>query len=443
MELISAFVRSYWGFSVLFRLQSGRNLPKFHAVLDTDILRMTPAKLAAAARFLGLVQRGKRGVWVMRKSVCDPRTHTERPCKFSTRTADLKAAVLRASQRWETHEAQVLGASHLPTLGNSGGWASLESIALHYERAASCSPSTRTKNLARLEAMLRDLYPDKLFADLGAEALDGRAVRIWQLARKEQAERDHLPNDPAGCEQAKRGANAQYRQARSVFSAAMLRSYADAGLRLPPGVAEFARQGFLPAGKAPKSRQLSPEVVAKIARLLPRLRTVRPGTYAACVLMFSGALRNCECEAARWDWFHELASGDWQLDLQAQGTFKPKTDESDTPFVIFRREVVEALRSVQREGDPHLVPAATDFQRHELCTRGLNKFLRACGVESIKGKVAYRLRGHAITAAILANGMRAGQELARHTSAKTTELYLGAAVPYAPLGMPQGVGAAV
>jgi site-specific recombinase XerD len=68
--------------------------------------------------------------------------------------------------------------------------------------------------------------------------------------------------------------------------------------------------------------------------------------------------------------------------------------------------------------------------------RGTNKFLRACGVTSVKGKIAYRLRGHAITEIILAHGMDAAQEFAGHSQRRTTEIYKGAAVPYTPLGLP-------
>jgi integrase len=219
----------------------------------------------------------------------------------------------------------------------------------------------------------------------------------------------------------------------------MLRSYEDAGLRLPPGAREFAQQGFLAAAGVPPSEQLSPEVVARILRILPKLRTVRPGIWACLVLMFRGGLRNSEAAKARWSWILPAIGGGFVLQLHTQGDYKPKAKDR---IVLLSADVVELLRTIRPaaiEGspkeDPHVVPAATDYARIEACTRGVNKVLRACGVRPVKGKIAYRLRGHAITEVILASGMEAAREFAGHTSTQTTEIYRGAAVPYLPLSL--------
>lgn len=418
--------------------------PNSATMLETDIMRLSPAKLAALADSLGLKTDGKKGLYVMRKSATDPRTHKEHPFKRSTKTTDLRLAVRRASVWWDEHVAMVHG-SRMPTLGSSANFASLDDIGDHYLRAATCGLATRKNNLSRLLLIVSESHPEQEAGALSCEVCDGRMVRQWQLAKKEQAEKDFLPNDAAGCEQAKRGANAVYRKARSVFSAAMLRAYEDAGLRIAPGVREFAKQGFLKAADAPPSEQLAPEIVKTIWEKMPELRQNRPALFACLLLMFRGALRNAECVKARWKWLRPLANGSFVLQLHAQGDFKPK---GTSGVVLLTADVVAALASVRKvptndaerdardKGEDYLVPAKNNNQRRVACYRELGEFLRGCGVETVKGKVSYRLRGHAITEVILTDGIGAAREFARHTSARTTEIYQGAAIPYSALSLP-------
>lgn len=398
-------------------------------MLEADIRLLSPTKLASLAKYYGLRQQGKRGTWVIRKSVTDPKTHKEHTFKRSTKTADLRLAVHRAAA-WVDEFAGSVHGSRLPTLSETARFASLEQIGEHYRRAATCADISRRKNLANLRALVEAMHPDHDYTKLSAEVLDGRLVRQWQLRRKEQAE-TLLPNREA-CEQAKRGANAVYRQARSVFSAAMLRAYEDAGLRLPPVTREFAQQGFLAASRPPPSEQIPPDIIIAIVKALPALREKNPGAWACVVLMFCGGLRNSEAEMSLWPWLLPSVDGNFQLQLHTQGEYKPKTDGGS---VSLSAEVVELLRTVKREGDDHLVPAGTPHERTEACNREVNAFLKSCGVVPVKGKIAYRMRGHAITEIMLRNGMDAAKEFARHTSMKTTEIYKGAQVPYRPLGM--------
>lgn len=402
-------------------------------MLQSDIRLLTPARLAVMIKFYGLSQRGKKGIWVCQKSVTDPKTHSERVFKRSTKTTDQRTALLRAASWVDGFMAEVHGGG-LPTLAKASGWASLEQIFTRYRVAASCNPDTRRRNLNHLRNMVLLMYPDLEYDSLSSEILDGRFVRQWQLAQKEQIERDYLPHNLARAEQAKRSANAAYRQARSVFSGEMLRSYEDAGLKVPPGCREFAQQRFLSATKPPPSEQLTPETISKIVRLMPRLKKVRPGTWACLLLMFRAGLRNSEAMKARWSWLLPSTNGGYILRLHTQTDYKPKAKER---AVAVSAELVKLLESVRESGeDPHLVPAPNENRRYWACNRTLNKFLRACGVKGIKGKVAYRLRGHAITEIMLAHGMDAAQDFAGHTSRTTTEIYKGADMPYAPLSIP-------
>ena len=399
---------------------------------EIDLRTASATKLASLAEHYGLTKRGARGLWVVRKSCTDPRTHTERTLNRSTKTTDLRTALLRAGQWIEEFTAEVHG-SRLPTLRPAGRWASLEKLGAHYLVAATCSPGVRTKNLACFKAILAETYPNINYGTLTTEILDGRLVRNWQLARKARAET--LLPDKEACETAKRGVNAAYRQARSVFSRAMLRSYADAGLDLPAAAGDFGTQGFLPASKPPQAQQLTADNIARLLRVLPRLKTVRPGAWAAILLMWRGGLRNSEALAARWSWLMPTVNGGYVLRLATSGEYKPKASDR---LVGLAPDVVALLATIRPPADPanpdpYIVQA---LDRVRAVYKTPNKVLRACGVTSIKNKVAYRLRGHAITEVILANGMDAAQGYAGHSSRTTTAIYKGAAVPYAPLSMP-------
>jgi len=411
-------------------------------MLNSDVRLLTPARLAVMTKFYGLTQRGKKGIWVCQKSVTDPRTRTERTFKRSTKTTDQRTALHRAASWINEFMAQIHG-GELPTLSKTGGWASLEQISAHYKRAASCNLDTRRRNINHLENMLAMMYPDYEYNTLSSEIIDGRLVRQWQLLRKERIEKDYLPHNLERAEQAKRAVNAAYRQARSVFSAAMMRSYEDAGLKLPAGCREFAQQRFLAAAAPPPSEQLPPEVVSKIVRLMPRLRQVRPGVWACLLLMFRAGLRNSEAMKARWSWIYPTTTGGYVIRLHTQADYKPKAKERK---VALSPDLVELLKTVRPAGDAadsHVVPAPNDNQRQIACYRGVNKFLRACGVRAVKGKFAYRLRGHAITEIMLAHGMDAAQGFAGHASRATTELYKGTDVPYLPLQLPVSAEAKV
>lgn len=398
-----------------------------------DLRLLTPAKLAAAAKYYGLAQRGKKGIWSMRKSLLDPVTRQERPCKRSMETVDLRTAVGRAAQAWEEHVGAVQG-HRLVTLAEPGRCASLERICEVYEQAATCDPATRTGNVHELKRLMAEMFPSVPWAALTADGLDGRAVRRWQLQRKGEAEK-LLPDVP-GCERAKRGANDLYRKARSVFSRRMLAAYEDEGLKLPATIRDFAQQVMLEAEPPPPSEQLPSDVEAKMWRLMPRLKQVRPAVWAAVLLMSRGGLRSAAVCHARWRWLQVLADGNYRLQLHAQDDFRPKAREK---FVDLHASVIEALRTVRpmpTSDEDYLVPARVPREREDAVYRGANKFLRACGVSEIKGKIAYRLRGHAITLQILRHGIDAGQAFAGHTSQRTTAGYQGADVPYTPLELP-------
>lgn len=406
---------------------------------DSEFQLLTPSKMASLAAYYGLRQEGKKQLYVARKALTHPRTKENLSFKKSTRTPDLRLALRRASE-WIDEWTDAIMGSTLPTLPRQGRGVTLGKIAEQYLRAATCDLATRKQNLRRLETIVEEMLPEQAFAAVDVDVLDGRLARQWLLKRKEEAERTHLPKRADLCEQAKRGANAIYRQGRCVFARSLFHSYDDAGLSIPPGTKEFAAQSFLRAAAAPPAEQLSAESLEKIVRLMPKLRTVRPAAWACLLLMFRGGLRNCEAVKARWSWILPTTDGGYVLQLHAQNDFRPKAKER---IVRLAPELVAMLQSVRppelaRDDTAHLVPAKTDIDRYTACYRSVNKFLHACGVKEVKGMVAYRLRGHAITEIMLADGMAAAQEFAGHTSARTTLLYKGASIQYKALAFPTG-----
>jgi integrase len=148
--------------------------------------------------------------------------------------------------------------------------------------------------------------------------------------------------------------------------------------------------------------------------------------------MSLGGLRNSEALHATWAMLSPGESGTWLLHLYAHGAYKPK---AASRTIILAATVVEALRAVRRDQAPeaHLVTAHHATARHTACYRSISTLLRRAGIAPVKGKLAYRLRAHAITQIILNHGMDAAQQFAGHTTAKTTAIYKGASIPYQPL----------
>lgn len=406
-------------------------------MLEADVRLLGPAKLVAMARFYGLSQRGKRGIWVVRKSVTDPNTKTERLLKRSTKTSDLRLAVYRASAWVDQFVASVHGGKFKILLGSDQG-ASLKALCDYYETSGTGAKATRKRNTGCLRLIVADMAPEREFESISAATIDGRFARQWLVQQQAEAEAKYLPGDVAGFERAKRAANSNYRKARSVFNRRMMQRYEDAGFVLPATVAGFATQSFIEAAPPPPSEQLSPKVEATIWRLMPRLKQVRPAVWASVLLMWRAGLRNREAFMARWSWVLPTAAGGYVLRVHTQGDFTPK---AKARIVALDPALVEQLRSVRvpaADGSTsdHIVPVEDDYRRRLVCYVGVNKFLHACGVTEIKGKIAYRLRGHAITEIILSHGMDAAQGFAGHSARSTTQIYQGAAVPYTPLAIP-------
>lgn len=409
-------------------------------MLLQDLRTASATKLAALCQFYGIRQQGVRQFWGARKCATSP-TGKVHYFKASSHTVDLRLAMHRLIPLVEQFVARVQSGKAM-SLTVGGEAAPLGAIEEVYLRAATCSRATRLKNINDLRAMVETVHQDVEFEQLTAGVLDGRWVRQWQLQAKERAEATHLPHDVEACERAKRGANARYRRARSVFSRGMLRAYEDAGLVVPATVREFAQQGFLKAKEAPPPAMIDDATERAIDQALPALKLERPGAWAAYLLMRYVGLRNVEAVAAQWRWLRETADGQCWIDVVTRGEFAPKGRDG---WVRMDGALVEALRSVRAEpadpqGQDYLIPGKDLTDRRAAAYRDLGAWLVARGVERHNGKLAYRLRGSAITRVFLAaaaagvDADSAAQEFARHRgSATTRRYYIGAKASYEPL----------
>lgn len=381
-------------------------------------------------RHYGLRPTGASGIYAIRKSVTDPATGAELQLKRSTHTPDPAAALTIARAIIDPFLASH-GRIRPSVTIHASELTALDRLCALYLTTAACAPATRRKNIACLRILLAEAAPEQ---PRTLVQIDGRLARQWLLARRRAAEITHLPHAQDKCEAAKRGANALYRQARSVFSRRQLATYADQGLPTPASLRDFASQPLLDAAPPPPCQSLTTAQRAALLTQLETARTADPATYAATLLMLLGGLRNSEALRSRWDMLRAGPADTWLLELYASGDYKPKATSRTITLSASLIDSLHPLRTGRAETDP-LIPAKHPTARRDACYRGIGRLLRASGIAPIKGKLAYRLRAEAITQILLHHGMEAAQQFAGHTSAKTTALYKGSAIPYSPLSL--------
>lgn len=394
-----------------------------------DLQRASPAKLNEYAKFYGLRTLGKQNIYWARKSATHPLTKKEHFFKWSTKTADLRTALLRAVPKVENFlesiQTHLLSPVRSPSESTQVNFAKVKEL---YLANGTGLASTRKRNVSGLERIIATAYPELPADDLLCGVFTARMARMWQQEMVRRYQEKYLPKDVEGFERSKRSCNSSLAQAQSVFSRRMISRYEDAGLVMPPSVREFAGVLGLDAAPPAPPKMLSDEVVAKILETLPALKIAQPGVWATVILMYHGGLRNSEAEKARWSWVTTV--GDTVLlAVVTSGDFMPKGTER---MVALDKAVVEDLATVRI--DEFIVPAKNKTERKQSCARWVNDYLSSCGVEKLHGKVSYRLRSHAVSTVILRNGIDAAQEFAGHAQRSTTmRHYKGVAVPYAPI----------
>lgn len=411
---------------------------------ENDLLRASPAKLSELARFYGLRPSGTRAIWIARKSATHPLTHKQHYFKFSTQTADLRTALLRAVPKVEDFLARVQTHLEAP-VRSATGRLTLAELEKAYLAAPTvrASASVRKRNWADLVRIVRLVHGAELAtesADVGV--ITRELAKEYQRRRLAQVEAESKGNKLA-IEAGKRAMNSTLAHAQSVFSRAALEDYH--ALRLPPCVRDFADALPVAARKQEAPTQLTDAAVAAMLAKLAEFKLAEPAAWAAFSLMLWGGLRNVDAFHARRSWLAKEDAG-YRLHLVPTEDYLPKGSSGS---VILPAHVVDEILALPRpaakvvewptEGrkdDPYLVPAPHKTARHDACYRTINAWLKGNGVAEDAGKVAYRLRKYFLRKVADQQGRLMAQIAGRHAAAATTEAhYIGAAQMQKPIAL--------
>lgn len=399
---------------------------------ESEVLSAPQSRLVAWADFLGLRQIGQRGTYWARKSARHPITKKDFILKHSTRTTDLRTAILRAQPVVQKFLANVQTTLTPMVSTSPKSHATVGQCVDLYRAWDHGQELTRHRNKATLLRILREVHPGvKDVREMSVEVVDGKLARLWLLKQEELAAKEFLPANKDSFERRKRSANQSLANAQSIFSRRSLQRLRDLGLTVPDSVRGFAAELGLEARPAPPPEDFSAEELAAIRQGLPELKEVNPPAYAALMLVLQAGLRNIETMQARWSWISSMGDQTF-IDLSTQGSFEPKGRDG---WVQIDAALLPLLpcRHYPPGPDEHLVPADSENKRREACYYAVNAFLTDCGVRKINGKIGYRARGHAITQIYIDHGAGAAKEFARHSTQRTTDrYYMGVKVPYTP-----------
>lgn len=384
---------------------------------ENDLLRASPAKLAELARFYGLRPSGPRGIYQARKSATHPLTRQEHYFKYSTGTADLRTALLRAVPRVEDFLARVQTHLEAPVRSSSTrlGLGALEQAYLSAPTVRA-SASVRARNWADLERILRIVHPDLDLAHADVGVINRELAKEYQRRRLAQIEAEAGGNK-LRIEAGRRACNSTLAHAQSVFSRAALEDYHE--MRLPAGVHDFRAALPVAARRQEAPEQIPAATVRAILDDLEARRTSEPGTWAAAMLMLWGGLRNKDALHARRSWLTREEHG-YRLRLAPTADYTPKGSSGDVLLPLDIGAALLALPAPEAKvvplgaPDPHLVPAATPTARHQACYRAVGALLKRHGVAAEAGKVAYRLRKYFLAAVAAQQGRAVAAAAARH-----------------------------
>lgn len=351
------------------------------------------SRIQELARYCNLKQVGKRGVWWSRKSATSPVTGKQYFQKRSTKTADLRTAVIRALPWVEDFLARIANPNG-PLCAPSGDVASLGELFAAYRLAPTvkANKATRDRNIGDFKRIVRlargegfDVEQASTLSIAKQLAKDFQSKRLVQIAAEHG-------EDLAASEAGKRAMNSTLKHAQSLFSREALDDYGS--INLPPSVKDFAAALPVKARKAEEPKQLEDVFVSGLMASMSAHKEVDLAVWATFQLFVWGGLRNVECRHVRCGWFEELPAG-YRLQLRPDGDFMPKG--RSTSRVMPKPIVEELLAAVKVEDGQdrktaHVVPALNATDRHDAIYRRLNDWLRAQGVGEDAGKIAYRLR---------------------------------------------------
>ncbi len=351
------------------------------------------ARINELARYCNLVQMGTKGVWWVRKSATSPVSRKQYFFKKSTKTADLRTAVIRALPQVEDFLERIANPNG-PTVGTAADGSTLKALFAAYRAAPTvkANADTRERNVGDFKRIVKTARGDDFDVDAATVLIISKQLaKDFQSKRLEAARLEHGEN-LAALEATKRAINSTLKHAQSLFSREAMDDYGQ--MRLPATVREFAEALPVKARKAEEPEQLPDTLVAGLMTAMAAHKAVDPAVWSTFQLFVWGGLRNIECLHVRCGWFEALPAG-YRLQLKPSGDFIPKGRSTSR---IMPKPIVDemlALVTVAPGQDLktlHLVPAMSPTDRHDAVYRRLTAWLRDHGVKEEAGKMAYRLR---------------------------------------------------
>lgn len=361
----------------------------------TDTLALSNApitRINELARWCNLQVVGTRGVWWVRKSATSPVTRKEYFFKRSTKTADLRTAVMRALPWVEEFTARIAN-PHGPSPMSSSTSATIAELEVAYLAAPTveASEDTRKKNIKDLHRILRLVHPDLEIATASTRLLSKSLAKDYQSARLKAAKRD-AGEDREALESSKRGINAALRHAQSIFCKQAMDDYSK--IVLPETVREFATALPIPARDAEEPVQLPDDFVRDLMQRMAAHKQADLTVWSIFQLFVWAGLRNIETIHVRIGWLEEIPAG-YRIALKPAGDYIPKGRSASRvipkPIALELLEAAAEEKGLERRAW-HLVPALNATDRHDAAYRRLNAWLREQGVTEDANKIAYRLR---------------------------------------------------
>lgn len=291
----------------------------------------------------------------------------------------------------------------------------------HYDTGArEIEVTTRKGNINCLRNLVRRanrLDPEADVDQVPLEDLTGDLVFRFRQAVLDAAQAEHSTDVRAA--QLQRSANSILRQARSIFTPAML-SYYKRGLHLelPTSLRDFADEpGFKAVGKTDYNKP-NDQIITRTFADLPALAKDDPNLFVAIWAALGFGLRKSEIAQARVAWFIQRDGATY-----LRGDVLDKAGKIPDILCQLGADVKLAPYLADRPAADHLL-TGTDTERNELVYRRCSAWMKARGWKTQKS--IHEFRAFAICQVAQATGnLLEAQKWARHASYSTTEKSYG------------------
>lgn len=262
--------------------------------------------------------------WQLRK------THKCKPCWRSTGTPDAELAVNKAKTLLDAIMAEDSHALQSSKLRDPLRYSTLNDVFDVYEAKAAIRRRTINNNIGALKSICWKARGQGLSADeLTTADLTGRLIRDYQGKAIEAVRGQKLAANAerAAMARAQRTADSTWMQARSIFSAAMMGRYRDAGLVFPSNFeADFCKAPKILL-KTERRRYVQPaddiilETMASARQMMAQVRQAQPPVDG-----------------------NGLAGRAMNDDSRAQRAARLELDKADRMVIVFALEIGCGLR---------------------------------------------------------------------------------------------------